>query len=252
MSPHWQSFHDEIRRWRDAGRTAEFWWRDDDAERPSPALARLLALRAAAQVPIALAVIPALAEKPLFEELADGIDVLQHGVDHRNRAQAGEKKTEFSVHEGVETALSRLGQARERLENLAGSRVLAVLAPPWNRIPKPLAEQIHRAGFVGLSTYGIRGANFSASGVKQVDTHVDIVAWRHGRGFAGEEQLLAQTVSQLTARRISSAGSSGPVGWLTHHAVHDEAAWDFFARLLDATRETDGVRWVSAAEIFIP
>ena len=38
----------------------------------------------------------------------------------------------------------------------------------------------------------------------------------------------------------------GPVGWLTHHAVHDAAAWAFLERLFSVR----GVRWLSAREVF--
>ena len=31
----WQALSDEAARWRDAGRTADLWWRDDDAARRS-------------------------------------------------------------------------------------------------------------------------------------------------------------------------------------------------------------------------
>ena len=46
VSEAWRKFDDEIARWRDAGRPVEFWWRDDDAVRPAPELARLLELAA--------------------------------------------------------------------------------------------------------------------------------------------------------------------------------------------------------------
>ena len=91
----WRPFADEIARWRDGGRRADFWWRDDDATCPTPALGRLLALAAEADVPLALAVVPDGAEGGIFEELGAGVDLLQHGVDHVNRASSGERKTEF-------------------------------------------------------------------------------------------------------------------------------------------------------------
>ena len=40
MTSPWQSFADELARWRDAGRVADFWWRDYDATRPAAALTR--------------------------------------------------------------------------------------------------------------------------------------------------------------------------------------------------------------------
>jgi len=48
----WLALRDELLRWRDAGLVADFWWRDDDATHPTAALQQLLALSAAADVPL--------------------------------------------------------------------------------------------------------------------------------------------------------------------------------------------------------
>src|SRR2546423_1595628 len=114
----WRALDEELARWRDAGRTAEFWWRDADAATPTPQLRKLLALAQESGVPLALAVIPLAAQPELFASLATR--VLMHGTDHRNRASAGEKKTEFAAAEPTHTALERLSRARERLAALAG------------------------------------------------------------------------------------------------------------------------------------
>ncbi|HZM36992.1 MAG TPA: hypothetical protein VFC18_21215 [Burkholderiales bacterium] len=208
-----------------------FWWRDDDAALPTPALERLMRF----QVPLALAVVPQLAVPELFHLLRDSVSVLQHGADHRNRAGPAEKKTEFPASEPDARALERLSAAAQRLKKLAGERALPVLVPPWNRIRESLAESLPQAGFTGLSR---DGAAKPVRGLRQVNTHIDIVAWREGRRFIGEEQALA-TATELM-------GLTNPVGWLTHHAVHDEAAWCFLERL----SRVEGVRWASAPELF--
>jgi len=61
----WQALDAELDAWSAAGRTAELWWRDDDAIVPTPALDRLLDIRRRSGVPIALAVIPARAQATL-------------------------------------------------------------------------------------------------------------------------------------------------------------------------------------------
>ena len=250
MSEAWRAFDLEIARWRDAGREVEFWWRDDDATRPAPELARLLALAAATEVPLALAVVPEGAVPELFAGLSPGVTVLQHGVDHRNRAATGEKKTEFSASEPLDLAIARLSAARVRLETLAGTRAIAVLAPPWNRLQAVLVPRLGAAGLRGLSVYGARTALTAAPEIAQVNTHVDIVAWRSGRGFVGEEQALGFAVRHLAARRCGAVDAGEPTGWLTHHACHDEAAWTFLARLFDVTRRAPGVRWRRADDLF--
>jgi hypothetical protein len=250
MSAGWRELLDEVRRSQDAGRAVEFWWRDDDAARPDPALERLLALAKASAVPLALAVIPALAEAEAFAHLAAGVSILQHGSDHRNRAAPGQKKSEFAESEAPAAAIERLAIARERLFAVAGRRLLPVLAPPWNRIAAAHLTALAPAGFRGLSCYGPRRAGFAASGLLQVNTHVDLIAWRAGRGFAGEEAVLASAIGHLAAKREGRADAREPTGWLSHHAVHDEAAWRFLERLFETLRTMPAVRWFGAEELF--
>jgi hypothetical protein len=65
----WSDLIDEFDRWRDAGRVATLWWRDDDAASPSERLDRLLSI--SGDIPIALAVVPAAADARLAAWLAD-------------------------------------------------------------------------------------------------------------------------------------------------------------------------------------
>ena len=223
MALGWSGFAEEVAR-----RKPVFWLRDDDAVTVTPALERLLSLG----VPVALAVIPDLAEASLFKK---DVAFLQHGCDHRNRAAAGEKKTEFPASERIEDALERLRVSRKRLLALAGERALPVLAPPWNRMRRELAAELPSIGILGLSAYGTEDL---IPGVKQVNTHVDIVAWQDGKRFIGEPEAVRLAMTYVTKNK--------PVGWLTHHAVHDEAAWAFLERLF----ALPGPRWAGAAELF--
>lgn len=251
MNSAWRALADECRRWSDAGRRVEFWWRDDDATRPVPALRRLLALAESAGVPLALAVVPETAEAALFEELGPGVCVLQHGCDHLNRASAGEKKTEFSAGEAADSALQRLEAARLRLSGLTDGSALDVLVPPWNRIADHLVPQLARAGFRGLSRFGARRGLEAAPGMRQMNTHVDLIAWKGGRGFAGEDAVLEQAVHALAG--IRAGGAQAPaeaLGWLSHHACHDHAAWGFLERLFATSQRLPGVRWIAARDFF--
>jgi hypothetical protein len=250
MNAAWRRLLDEIGRARDAGREVEFWWRDDDAARPDPALDRLLAMAGNYKMPLALAAIPAQAEAAAFAHLPAGVSVLQHGGDHRNRAGRGEKKTEFPALESADAAIGRLKAGGLRLSQLVGERLLPVLAPPWNRICSSLLPHLAAAGYRGLSQYGPRGAARPAPGLLQVNTHVDLIAWRAGRGFAGEEALLAAAAAHLAAKREGRADAGEPTGWLSHHAVHDEPAWRFLERLFETLEAAPGVRWLHAEALF--
>lgn len=252
MTAGWIAFEEEIGHWRESGRQVEFWWRDDDAGRRTRPLERLLALASAASVPLALAVVPAHADAELFASLPQGVEIVQHGVDHRDRSAPGEKKTEFTPSEPLRAALDRLIGGQATLAALgAGSVRPAALAPPWNRIAPRLIPHLRAVGFLGLSRFGPRTCIELAPGLTQVNTHVDLVAWRGDRGFVGEEEALRQAVVHLGAKRAGRADVFEPTGWLTHHACHDAAAWAFLERLFEATERIGGVRWRAASDLFL-
>ena len=250
VGPEWSDFTDELVRWRDLGRVVEFWWRDDDACRPDPALDRLYALAARTGVPLGLAAVPALAEPAAFGGLPANVAVLQHGADHRNRAAGGEKKTEFSAAEPVLAALERLSGGLARLESVAPGRVLPVLVPPWNRLSPYLVPRLIEAGYRGFSTFGVRNVTNLPAGLMQINTHVDIIDWKVSRGFCGTHRALGQATKVLAARRVGEAGGNDPIGWLTHHAVHDAAAWHFLESLFDVTCGATGLRWRTPISLF--
>lgn len=250
MSAAWNAFFEEIARWRDAGRQAEFWWRDDDAAQPDRALSRLIDLGRRHATPLALAAVPLQAERGMFENLGPLVTVLQHGTDHVNRAPSGAKKTEFTATESQAGVMARLAAARRRLESLAGKRFVPVLAPPWNRMPPHFAPHLATAGYCGLSQYGARKHAEPAPGLRQVNTHVDIVAWRADRAFVGEDIALGKATTHLAAKRMDVADAREATGWLTHHAVHDEAAWAFLERLFQSTCGLPAVAWRRPEELF--
>ena len=230
----WRAFEAEVAR----RAPLHFWWRDDDAGPVVPPLKQLLKLSEASGVPLALAVVPQAAQPALFGLLHERISVLQHGTDHRNRAAAGEKKTEYPAAEPIDAALARISAGFGSLRALAGSKFFPVLAPPWNRLRRDLLEKLPATGIRGISAYGERSSAWPAPGLRQINTHVDIVAWRRGRHFIGESEALSKAIRY-------SKGEE-PVGWLSHHAVHDAAAWRFLERLL----KVEGIRWLSVTEAF--
>lgn len=246
----WRSFREELERWRAAGKPVDFWWRDDDAARRTPALSRLFDLAGRMKIPLALAIVPGGCEKALLDGVDPCVVAIQHGVDHRNRAEVDGKKTEFPAGEPVDSTLQRLEGGWTELLSAAGGRILPVLAPPWNRIPAGLVPHLAAAGYSGLSTFGARVIAEPSPGLFQVNTHVDLIDWRAGRRFAGEAAVLQQAVRHLEMKRLGHADPTESTGWLTHHAVHDDAAWRFLDRLFKSTDKSSGVRWVRPADLF--
>ncbi len=256
MSAHWRAFDDELARWREDGRTVDFWWRDDDACRAHPALTRLLALASGAGVPLGLAVIPLDAAAGVFDGLPQGVAVLQHGCDHRNRAPAGGRKCESPDTESRDDFVLRLATVRRALLAATNGRALPVLVPPWNRLGDAKCTVLPGAGYTGLSRFGARKVADPGASLAEVNTHVDLIDWRGSRGFAGEAAVLTQAARHLAARREGRDASgrlvdpAEPTGWLSHHLVHDAAVWAFLETLFERTRRHGSVRWLHPEHLF--
>jgi hypothetical protein len=271
MTDSWQRLAGELDRW--APGTASFWWRDDDAVAPSPALDRLLGL---GPQPIALAVIPAEMAPELAGYLVGSqfagrrVDVLQHGYAHCNHEPPEAKKAELGAARPAAVVRADLSHGARLLAAAFGAQALPVLVPPWNRIADPLIDLLAAEGYRGLSTHGPQPPEAALPqmsppeaalpqtsppaqrGILRVNTHVDIVAWRGGRGFIGLDAAIDRTVGHLAARRQGRAAADEPTGLLTHHLVLEDAAFDFMAEFLARTAEHPAVQWRAARDIFAP
>ena len=247
----WRALAEEVAHWRDEGRLAELWWRDDDAVDAGPALDRLLAIVRDTATPLALAVVPAGATAALADRLSrePGVDVLQHGYAHANHAVAPEKKIEIGLQRPAMMVLGELGTGWMALERLFGSRALAVMVPPWNRIAPVLVPTLPEIGYRGLSTFGPRARVHPVRGLLQVNTHVDLIDWKGGGGFAGEDTVLAALVAAFARAR---GGEGEPVGILSHHLAMDAEAWDFLRSLWERMTKLESVRVRCARELFAP
>jgi hypothetical protein len=245
----WQALDEEAARWQEAGRTAQLWWRDDDAADSGPALDRLLGLHRQTDTPLSLAVVPAHATPALANRLAaePGVDLLQHGYAHLNHAAPGEKKAELGPHRPAMIVLGELGTGWLALERLFGGRALSVMVPPWNRIAPVLVPTLPEIGFSGLSTFGPRRRPRPVRGLLQINTHVDLIDWKSGRSFAGEAAVLGALVAALAhARTVSDE----PVGLLSHHLAMDGRAWDFLRSMWEKAPIMPGIRIQPAHELF--
>jgi hypothetical protein len=233
MTPDWQPLRAELRLWRAGGLDLPIWWRDDDAVRPTPALERLAALSEALSLQVHLAIIPAQAEAALSTYVAeqDHLIPLVHGWAHRNHSPATEKKAEFG--QVRETAPQEMSKALHRMQNLFADKVLPVFVPPWNRIHPACLAPLAQAGYRALSTFGARAAPEACPGLLQINTHLDPIDWKGTRGLIDPDLLIQRLVALLAARRRQEADRVEPLGYLTHHLVHDEAIWTFSRTLID-------------------
>ncbi|WP_439149462.1 polysaccharide deacetylase family protein [Sulfitobacter sp.] len=237
MKIDWTPLTTELSLWRAGGLVLPLWWRDDDAIAVTPALKTLTALADELSLPAHVAVIPKLAQTTLADFVADqdAIIPVVHGWQHQNHAPAGAKKAEFG-HPRPD-ALTDATQALERMQDLFGAKLLPIFVPPWNRLDKDLLPGLAKAGYCGVSTYLPRASRLATTGLVQINTHIDPIFWRSGRGLVPPQDQIAGIVSLLQDRRRGHKDASEPLGFLTHHLVHTPEIWEFtracLGRLLD-------------------
>jgi hypothetical protein len=249
----WDNLSNELDAWAATGKTAEFWWRDDDAIDATPALDRLLSLRRDLDVPLALAVIPANARPMLAASLRgeSDIDILQHGYAHINHRPDGEKKAELRADRELWDIARELAEGRGCMIRLFGDDGWqGVMVPPWNRIDLEIVNLLPGLGFHGLTTFEAREAEEAAPGLTIVNTHVDIIDWPGTRAFAGDDIVIGAAVAHLSAKREGRADAAEATGLLTHHLAQDEACWEFVEQFCRVTKAHPAAVWQPACDIF--
>jgi hypothetical protein len=252
----WDRLTARLDRAADDGRRIAFWWRDDDAVRPTPALDRLLSLAARADVPLGLAVIPASAEPALVRRLAvvPRVTVLVHGWQHANHAAGDARQAELGDDRPAAVIAAELAGARRRLATLFGAQALPVLVPPWNRMGAGALAGLAEAGFSGISRLGPEGLDDPAGGgrvppgLAEANVHVDPVAWRDGHRFVGVDALADQLLKAIDA----PGRGARPVGLMTHHWAHDEATWAALETLAGLLAGHPGAVWADPRALFRP
>jgi hypothetical protein len=245
----WPELETELDRWQLAGRTAAFWWRDDDAVDDTPQLTSLLA--AAAGIPVAIAVIPAYATPALARRLAayPWITVIQHGWRHDNHSPDG--SSEYPPGRDPAVVAREFAEGVRILRGLFSTRYRPVFAPPWHGFDDAYLPLLPPSGLAAISRKGAR-ASPRAAGIPQSNIHAVPIVWSQPPGFGDEAAHLGALIDHLAARRARTSDAAEPTGILTHHLVQDEASWEFMRRLGALVARHPASRWCDIETIFFP
>lgn len=250
----WAALSAELDSWTAAGRTATFWWRDDDAGEMTALLDRLLKLRDRLDVALALATVPTRLDNAFRARMAAeaSVAVLQHGYSHHNFAAPQDRKIELDGSRPAEYVIADLAVGMQALKSLKGA--VPVLVPPWNRIAPHLLPLLPELGYRGLSTLGPRKRPNALAGLRQNNVHIDPIDWRGREGtpraFAGTERAIAAAIEHLAARRASATDGEEATGLMTHHLVQDDDTWRFIEQFITHTNAHPAVRWLAAKDVF--
>ncbi len=242
----------ELDQWNFSGVEAVFWWRDDDAQSDTSALDQLIGLANRYNISASLAVIPQPADGTLQKTVAthQQLQILQHGFAHTNHAPSNEKKQELGAHRDLDTIVAELSNGYSRLQKMFGEQFVPVLVPPWNRIDRSVIPRLSEIGLLGLSCDGPRPAPEVANNIWAINTHADIINWKQGKRFIGQQVVVDLLVSHLTGKREGKIDDAEPTGLLTHHLVHDQECWEFLDELFAAMDDHPAVTWLSAQRVF--
>ena len=243
----WQRLSNEIKLWQTP---IEFWWRDDDAVADSPALQTMLAIARESAIPVHLAVIPKALESSLDiiktpENKAISY-VLQHGVEHKSYALAGQRKVELGGSQVLLPLISKLSAGQDLLAAKFADQYLSILVPPWNRIDEDVASALPQVPYKKLSVL---------SSAKLIETdfhlnvHIDIINWQQ-RQFAGEGVILDKLIELLTRRRLNIDLRTKPIGLMTHHLDHDNQCWQFINSFFKFCQRHPQIDWISGETLY--
>jgi hypothetical protein len=249
----WPMLQQELDIWADSGLSASFWWRDDDAVAETPQLNRLDALSREFDVPISIAVIPALLDTSLSTFLLHRhrFSVLQHGFGHTSYAEKGVKKIEIGGERKLDDIRRELAEGYQKLAIAFPSQFVPVLVPPWNRINSNTYETLLEIGLLGISTVRARLVSHPRPNLLQINSHLDPINWRHGRGFIGSRLAIAQLHQHLFLRRTANRCRQEPTGLLTHHLDQNEQVWNFCRNLFTQLNQHPAVQWLTAKQMWL-
>jgi len=244
----WSLLVDELDNWSRTDSVATFWWRDDDAVSDTKELDVLL--DCARRTPLALAVIPDVADRSLARKIArfPSVTVLQHGWRHANHASAGDASEYPAGREPSEVA-REFSRGRQILSELFGAQSLPVFAPPWHGFDVGYLPLLSQCGISGISRKGARN-DALVSGLFASNVHCVPIRWTTPPSFGSDENCLRVILDHLEGRRRGRYDASEPTGVLTHHLVQDARSYAFMARLVEFVSEHSAAQWLDAREIF--
>lgn len=232
---------------KSAGRRLRFWWRDDDAIKPTAELDRFLSFCSDHRIPVALATIASTTTPELATHVKSlaSVDILVHGFRHQNHASPTEKKAEFGAHRPLQAMEAEAAEGLARVRGIFGARMLPVFVPPWNRISSKCVAVLPSCGYQAVSTFNRRPSPLAAPGLQQINTHFDPIAWHAGGGLA-DEGVLYDRLADLIGQELAAPPQIlEPIGVLTHHLVHDGWIDRFLRELVDRLTASGMVRFVS-------
>jgi hypothetical protein len=106
-----------------------------------------------------------------------------------------------------------------------------------------VAHGLGQIGYAAVSTFGLSVLEPVKMSIPQINTHVDLIDFR-GTRTCRDHGLLAGSLAETLDHSLTNGYY--PIGILSHHLVHDDAAFEFLERLFAISKSH---RWLSAREL---
>jgi hypothetical protein len=243
----WSLLTDELNHWAQGGMVATFWWRDDDAVSDTAQLDDLL--NCAGRVPVALAVIPSLADRSLAKKLAryPSVTVLQHGWKHTNHATQG--YSEYPAGRSTNEVAREFSVGHRLLKDLFGVQSLPVFVPPFHDFDESYLSLLPQTGLKAISRKGAR-SDTVVFGLAVSNIHCAPIVWGEPPSFSSDEEYLCAIIEHLGGRRRGRYDVSEPTGVLTHHLQQNALSYAFMAKLVATLLEHPAASWLDARDVF--
>lgn len=215
----------------------EIFIRDDDAGWDDDRLVALLDAVAPFEVPIDLAVIPAVLGDACARELRarhrdGGVGLHQHGLAHLNHQTLG-RRGEFGTSRSVAKQRADLLAGRTRLLECFDDALDPIFTPPWNRCSAVTPPLLAELGYRALSRD--RGATPQSS-LAELPVDVDWcrVVREHAPAEVGEAMVAALT---------RCLGQGDRIGLMLHHAAMQAWELELLAQWLRIGARHPSLRW---------
>ncbi len=232
---------------RHAGKSARprVFFRADDIHEADPGFLRLARIFSARSAPLCLAVVPAWTTPRkaagLLAACKGSPDLWcfhQHGFDHGNRSSQG-KKSEFPDTRDRESIHADLDRGKGLMAELFPGRFRAILTPPWNRVGEKALASALRLGFDAVSR-SLGSLPPPPPGLPDFPVHVDL----HTRKETDPRLAAANLLQEL-----NNGLEGGLCGIMIHHALMNDAAFDFLERLVGQVAGEESLELVHLGDL---
>jgi peptidoglycan/xylan/chitin deacetylase (PgdA/CDA1 family) len=230
---------------REQATQVRVFFRADDIGVVSQPYTDLMSLFYRHQMPLCLAVVPAWLTQSRWSAMNELCDLSsplwcwhQHGWQHHNHQTTG-KKCEFGSDRLPASIQNDIVRGKTRLESLLGPQFTPFFTPPWNRCSPETLNQLHRAGFRGLSRdNGTKHAHHPQ--LPDFAVNVDLHTRREPEGHLG----LAMLASELR-----SAAETGQIGFMIHHQRMNSNSFHLLEGLLGMINSNPALRPVHFSDL---